>query len=146
MVGQDGTDEGHHHQGREIRDPDLQSGFAFPVRAESESAANERAAAALPAPNAAAAATLHKAGADSVPPPDIPGGQACSSAGPDPSARRYPAKSNSGSADPKCAAPGRVRRITKRYCPGSSSFVSGIRSGPAEYKSYLVGFFCPGQR
>ena len=24
--------------------------------------------------------------------------------------------------------------------------VSGIRSGPAEYKSYLVGFFCPGER
>src|SRR5207253_3758290 len=141
MIGQDGTDEGNHHQGREIRDPDLQSGFAFPVRAESESAANERAAAALPARNAAAAATLHKAGADPVPSPDIPAGQASSCAGPDPSTRRHPAKSNSGSADAKRAASGRFRRIVSRYCPGSSSVVSGIRSGPAENKSYLVGFF-----
>src|SRR5205823_11236815 len=130
MVGQDGTDEGDHHQGREIRDPDLQSGFAFPVRAESESAA----AATLPARNAAPAATLHEAGADPVPPPDIPAGQASSSAGPDPSAWRDSAKSDSD-ADAKRAASGRFRGIAVRYYPGSSSFVSGIRSGPAENKS-----------
>src|SRR5947199_8059434 len=145
MVGQDGTDEGYHHQGREIRDPDLQSGFAFPVRAESESAANERAAAALPARNAAPAATLHKAGADPVPPPDIPAGQAGSSAKPDPSAWRDSAKSDPD-ADAKRAASGRFRGIISPYCPGSSSVVSGIRSGPAEYKPYLVGFFWRGQR
>src|SRR5436309_3037352 len=52
-----------------------------------------------------------------------------------------PAKSNSGSADAQRAAPGRGRGIVSRYCPQSSSEVSGIRSGPAEYKSYLVGFF-----
>src|SRR6266567_2093856 len=146
MVGQGGTNEGHHHQGREIRDAELQSGFAFPVSAESESAANERtAAAAFPARNAAAA-TLHQAGADTVPAANIPTGQANFSAGPDPSARSDPAKSNSGSADAKRAAPGRGRGIVSRYCPQSSSEVSGIRSGPAEYKSYLVGFFCPGKR
>src|SRR6266536_4654519 len=146
MVGQGGTNEGHHHQGREIRDPDLQPGFAFPVRAESESAASERAAAALPARNAAAPTTLHHAGADTVPAANIPTGQANFSAGPDPSARSDPAKSNSGSADAKRAASGRGRGIVSRYCPQSSSEVSGIRSGPAEYKSYLVGFFCPGKR
>src|SRR6266487_6218771 len=111
MVGQGGTNEGHHHQGREICDADLQSGFAFPVSAESEPAANERAAvAAFPAGNAAAA-TLHQAGADTVPAANIPTGQANSSAGPDPSARRDPAKSNSGSTDAKRAASGRFRRI-----------------------------------
>src|SRR5205085_8027101 len=122
--------------------------FAFPVNAESKSATNERAAAAaatFPTRNAAVAA-LHQASADTVPATKLPAGQANSSAGPDPSARRYPAKSNSSSADAKRAASGRFRRITERYCPGSSSFVSGIRSGPAEYKSYLVGFFWPGQR
>src|SRR5204863_810687 len=109
MVGQGGTNEGHHHQGREIRDADLQSGFAFPVSAESESAANECSAApAFPARNAAAAATLHQAGADTVPAADIPTGQANS---PDPSARRDPAKSHSGSADAKRAASGRGRGI-----------------------------------
>src|SRR5882724_9265065 len=144
MVGQGGPNEGHHHQGREIRDADLQSGFAFPVRAESESAANEcNAAAAFPAWNAAAAATLHQAGADTVPAANLPTGQANS---PDPSARRHPAKSNSGRADAKRAPSGRLRGIVSRYCPQSSSEVSGIRSGPAEYKSYLVGFFCPGKR
>src|SRR5207249_7593995 len=126
MVGQGGTNEGHHHQGREIRDADLQSGCAFPVSAESESAANERtAAAAFPARNAAAPTTLHQAGADTVPAANIPTGQANSSAGPDPPARRDPAKSHSGSADAKRAAPGRGR-IVSRYCPQSSSEVSGI--------------------
>src|SRR6266480_1256712 len=103
MVGQGGTNEGHHHQGREICDADLQSGFAFPVSAESEPAANERAAvAAFPAGNAAAA-TLHQAGADTVPAANIPTGQANS---PDPSARCHPAQSNSGRADAKRAASG----------------------------------------
>src|SRR5438874_1060914 len=83
----------------------------------------------------------HLVDADTVPAANIPTGQANSSAGPDPSARSDPAKSNSGSADAKRAAPGRGRGIVSRYCPQSSSEVSGIRSGPAEYKSYLVGFF-----
>src|SRR5437762_13489378 len=139
MVGQGGTNEGHHHQGREICDADLQSGCAFPVSAESESAANERtAAAAFPARNAAAPTTLHQAGADTVPAANIPTGQANSSPGPDPPARRDPAKSHSGSADAKCAASGRGRGIVSRYCPGPSSVVSGIRSRSPDNNSYLV--------
>src|SRR5438874_13143022 len=84
MVGPDRPNQGHDHQGRQIRDPDIQSGATFTGVAESEPAANERTAtatAALPVRDAAAAATLHKAGIDSVPPAYLPAGQA-NSAGP----------------------------------------------------------------
>src|ERR1700745_3598127 len=113
MVGPDRPNQGDHHQGREIRDADIQSGATFTGVAESESAANERTAtatAALPVWNAAAAATLHKAGADSGPPAYLPAGQA-DSAGPNPSARRDPAKSSDASADAYRSAAGRLRRI-----------------------------------
>src|SRR5947208_3045760 len=79
MVGPDRPNQGHHHQGRQIRDADIQSGATFTGVAESEPAANERTAtatAALPARDAAAAATLHKAGPDSVLPAYLPAGQA----------------------------------------------------------------------
>src|SRR5207253_6934253 len=85
MVGQDGRDEGHYHQRRKIRHPDLQSGFAYSVGAESESAANEPPAATFPGGNAATAATLHKASADPVAPPTISAGKA-NSASPEPPA------------------------------------------------------------
>src|SRR5882762_6782493 len=113
MVGPDRPNQGHHHQGRQIRDADIQSGATFTGVAESEPAANERTAtatAALPARDAAAAATLHKAGPDSVPPAYLPAGQA-NSAGPNPSARRDPAKSSGASADAYRSAAGRLRRI-----------------------------------
>ena len=71
---------------------------------------NALATAALPVWNAAAAATLHEAGADSVSPAYLPAGQA-DSAGPNPSARRDPAKSSDASADAYRSAAGRLRRI-----------------------------------
>src|SRR6478672_6054435 len=113
MVGPDRPNQGHHHQGRQIRDADVQSGVTFTGVAESEPAANDRTAtAALPARGAAAAATLHKAGPDSVAPAYLPAGQA-NSAGPNPSARRHPAKSSSASADAYRSTPGRrLRGIT----------------------------------
>src|SRR6266446_3566543 len=114
MVGPDRPNQGHDHQGRQIRDADIQSGATFTGVAESEPAANERTAtatAALPVRDAAAAATLHKAGIDSVPPAYLPAGQA-NSAGPNPSARRDPAKSSYASADAERSAPRRLRRIT----------------------------------
>src|SRR4029077_7914199 len=113
MVGPDRPKQGHNHQGRQIRDADIQSGATFTGVAESEPAANERTAtAALPARDAAAAATLYKAGADSVPPAYLPAGQA-NSAGPNPSARRDPAKSSDASADAYRSPPGgRLRGIT----------------------------------
>src|SRR6476660_5052376 len=113
MVGPDRPNQGHHHQGRQIRDADVQSGVTFTGVAESEPAANERTAtAALPARGAAAAATLHKAGPDSVAPAYLPAGQA-NSAGPNPSARRDPAKSSSASADADRSTPGRrLRGVT----------------------------------
>ena len=111
MVGPDRPNQGHHHQGRQIRDADIQSGATFTGVAESEPAANEHTAtAALPVWNAAAAATLHEAGADSVSPAYLPAGQA-NSAGPNPSARRDPAKSSDASADAYRSAAGRLRRI-----------------------------------
>src|SRR2546423_13958268 len=113
MVGPDRPNQGHHQQGRQIRDADIQSGGAFTGVAESEPAASERTAtatAALPARDAAAAATLYKAGADSVPPAYLPAGQA-NSAGPNPSARRDPAKSSYASADAYRSAAGRLRGI-----------------------------------
>jgi len=113
MVGPDRPNQGHDHQGRQIRDADIQSGGAFTDVAEAEPAPNEptaTATAALPVWNAAAAATLHKAGADSVPPAYLPAGQA-NSAGPNPSARRDPAKSSDASADAYRSAAGRLRRI-----------------------------------
>jgi hypothetical protein len=113
MVGPDRPNQGHDHQGRQIRDADIQSGGAFTGVAESEPAASERnatATAALPTRNAAAAATLYKAGADSIPPTYLPAGQA-NSAGPNPSARRDPAKSSYASADAYRSAAGRLRRI-----------------------------------
>src|SRR4029077_3680082 len=64
----------------------------------------------FPARNVGAAATLRKAGADTVPAPYLSAGQANSSAWPDPSARREPAKSNSG-ADAKPAASDRLGGI-----------------------------------
>src|SRR4029077_7520920 len=68
--------------------------------------------AALPARDAAAAATLHKAGPDSGPPAYLPAGQA-NSAGPNPSARRDPEKSSDASADAYRSPPGgRLRGIT----------------------------------
>src|SRR5256885_4709973 len=68
MVGPDRPNQGHDHQGRQVRGADVQSGATFTGVAESEPASNQRAAtAAFPARDAAAA-TLHKAGADSVPP------------------------------------------------------------------------------
>src|SRR5438067_12893620 len=115
MVGPGRPNQGHHHQGRQIRDADIQSGATFTDVAESEPAANERTAtatAALPARDAAAAATLHKAGPDSVLPAYLPAGQA-NSAGPNPSARRDPAKSSDASADAYRSTPGRrLRGIT----------------------------------
>src|SRR6266446_1094452 len=113
MVGPDRPNQGHNHQGREIRDADIQSGATFSGVAESEPAANERTAtatAALPIRDAPAAATLHKAGADSVSPAYLPAGQA-DSAGPNPSARRDPAKSSDASADAYRSVAGRLRRI-----------------------------------
>ena len=115
MVGPDRPNQGHHQQGRQIRDADIQSGGAFTDVAESEPAASEpdaTATAALPVRDAAAAATLYKAGADSVPPAYLPAGQA-NSAGPNPSARRDPAKSSDASADAYRSTPGRrLRGIT----------------------------------
>src|SRR5439155_23632834 len=115
MVGPGRPNQGHHHQGRQIRDADIQSGATFTDVAESEPAANERTAtatAALPARDAAAAATLHKAGPDSVLPAYLPAVQA-NSAGPNPSARRDPAKSSDASADAYRSTPGRrLRGIT----------------------------------
>src|SRR6266403_5451274 len=110
MVGPDRPNQGHDHKGRQIRDADIQSGGAFTDVAESEPAANERTATAtaLPDRDAAAAATLYKAGADSVPPAYLPAGQA-NSAGPNPSARRDPAKSSYASADTERSTPGRLR-------------------------------------
>src|SRR5690349_2658481 len=111
MVGPDRPNQGHDHQGRQIRDADIQSGAPFTGVAESEPVANERTAtatAALPARGAAAAATLHKAGADSVPAADLPAGQA-NSAGPNLSTRRDPAKSSYASADTERSTPRRLR-------------------------------------
>ena len=111
MVGPDRPNQGHDHKGRQIRDADIQSGTTFTGVAESEPAANERTAtAALSARDAAAAATLHKAGTDSIPPACLPAGQA-NSAGPNPSAGRDPAKSSDARADAYRSAAGRLRRI-----------------------------------
>src|SRR5438270_9321828 len=114
MVGPVRPNQGYDHQGREIRDPDVQSGATFTDFAESEPAATQRTATAttaLPARDAAAAATFHKAGADSVAPADLPTGQT-NSAGPNPSARCNPAKSSYASADTERSTSRRLRRIT----------------------------------
>src|ERR1700720_676707 len=114
MVGPDRSNQSHHHQGRQIRDANVQSGFAFAVSAESESAASEcaaAAAAAFPARNVGAGATLPEAGADTVPTAHVSAGQANSSR-PDPSARRDPAKSNSG-ADAERATSDRLGGIRR---------------------------------
>src|SRR6266403_4304629 len=110
MVGPGRPNQGHHHQGGEIRDADIQSGATFTGVAESEPAASEPNATATAALPVRDAATLYKAGADSVPPAYLPAGQA-NSAGPNPSARRDPAKSSDASADAYRSAAGRVRRI-----------------------------------
>src|SRR5205085_11197323 len=109
MVGPGRPNQGHNHQGGQIRDTDIQSGATFTGVAESEPAANQRTATAtafVPARNAAA--TLHKAGADSVSPAYLPAGQA-NSAGPNPSARRDSAKPSYASADAYRSAAGRLR-------------------------------------
>ena len=111
MVGQGGRDESHHHQGRQIRDADVQSGVAFPVSAESESAASERAAAAataFSARNAGAAATLPEAGAHTVASTSISATDKAysSPARPGPPARSNSAKSNP---NPNPSCPGTAR-------------------------------------
>ena len=105
---------------------------------------NATATAALPARDAAAAATLHKAGPDSVPPAYLPAGQA-NSAGPNPSARRDPAKSSDASADAYRSTAGRrLRGIT--IVPSRRPRYRGSDPDRPRYRSYLVGFFCPGER
>ena len=69
MVGSDRPNESHHHKRRQIRYANIQSGVAFTGGAEFESSAIQRgAAAAFPAGNAGATATLPKAGANTVAP------------------------------------------------------------------------------
>src|SRR5689334_9308877 len=114
MVGPNRPNQGHDHQGRQIRDVNVQSGATFTGAPKSKSAANQRPAtaiSALPARDATTAATLYKTGTDSVSPAYLPAGQA-NSAGPNPSARRDPAKSNYPCADAKHSATRRFRRIT----------------------------------
>ena|SRR5437763_190768 len=112
MVGPDRPNQGHDHQGGQIRDTGVQSGTTFTGVAESKPAANQPTATATAVvPARDAAATLHKAGADSVPPAYLPAGQA-NSTGPNPSARCDPAKPSYASADAERSAPRRLRRIT----------------------------------
>src|ERR1700719_3851866 len=105
MVRPDRPNQGHDHQGRQIRDADIKSGGAFAGVAESEPAASEPNATATAALPVRDAATLYKTGADSVPPAYLPAGQA-NSAGPNPSARRDPAKSSDTGADADRSAAG----------------------------------------
>ena len=65
MVGSNRPNQGHHHQGRQIRDANIQSGIAFTSGADSESAANQRnAATAFPAWDAVPPQPYTEAGAN----------------------------------------------------------------------------------
>ena len=67
MVGSDRPNQSHHYEGWQIRDANIQSGVAFTGRAEFESTAIQRnAAAAFPAGNAGPTATVPETGADTV--------------------------------------------------------------------------------
>lgn len=98
MVGSDRPNQSHHHEGRQIRDANIQSGVTFTGGAEFESTAIQlRAAAAFPAGNAGAAATIPEARANTVTPAILSATDKTESspAQPSPSARGDSAKSNS---------------------------------------------------
>src|SRR5262249_52360277 len=102
MVGSNRPNQSHHHEGRQIRDANVQSGIAF---ADFESTPGQRnAGAAFPTGNGGTAATLREAGANTVAPAIFSAtDQAyCSPARPDPSARGDSAKSNPNT-NPNCA-------------------------------------------